>query len=175
MGDSICSGLKVYNWMHKDQVLAEGCAAARNIFTLHTDTNGQFWFHYGNLVSDFKTVYSVAKPKIVICSMGMNDLNMGSKEDYCNKYLKLLDWMKSVTPDSKFYVCASTPTNNSGFSNSRIDSFNSAMKACLANTEYGYIDINTALRGGNVWGGDGIHLNIAPYGTILKQVCNQLM
>lgn len=177
VGDSICSGLKVYNWMPKDQVLAEGCAAARNIFTLHTDTKGKFWFHYGNQKADFKTIYSAAKPKIVVCFMGMNDLNMGSKEQYCERYMKVLDWMHSVTPDAKLYVASITPTNNSGFPNSKIQSFNAAIKQYLADSGkgYGYIDIYSGLAGKSIWGNDGIHLNVSPYGIILKQVCQQLM
>ena len=183
VGDSVCSGLKAYGWMPKDQVLAEACAAARNIFTLHTDTNWQFVFHYGNFAGEFKTAYTMASPKLVVCSMGMNDINLVTTEQYCNAYLKLLDWMKTVTPDAKLFVTSITPTRNNSFPTSKINKYNAALKQALESSGkgYGYIDITTAMKGadGNLAStfpsGDGIHVGSNAYAVILKQICAQLL
>jgi len=183
VGDSVCSGLKVYNWMHQNQVLAAGSAAPWNIFKLHTLVAGT-WFNVNGGSYDFATAYKLAKPGIVICSMGINQLNMTSAEQFVNDYLALCDWMKSVTPNAKIYIATVTPTDNANFSMAKVNAFNAALKNSSARIAkgYGFIDIYSGLLGAtgrldvrNYWaGGDGIHLTNTAYGKILRQVCDQI-
>lgn len=181
VGDSVCSGLKVYKYMPTDQVLAEGCAAPWNIFDVHT-MGVNVWFHYYGQATDFKSAYKAASPKIVICSMGINEVNISSTENYVKNYLAVCDWMKSVTPDAKIFICSITPTNNSGFSMTKINANNKAMLESKERISkgYGYLDIGTGLNSGGYLnskysGGDGIHLMPSAYEVILKQVCNQIL
>lgn len=176
VGDSICSGLKVYHILPDKNVVAKGCVAARSIF--------DYTFSVGGANRNVVDALSILKPKYVIFSMGMNDINMTNAERYCTNYQNLLSKVQAVLPDAKLYVASITPiTTNCTFStNTKIDSYNTAVKNYLAQNypSWGYVDIASGLK--NQWNGlissyssgDGIHLAPAAYTVILKQVCQQL-
>lgn len=175
VGDSICSGLRVYGILPDKNVVAKGCVAARSIFDYTFDVNG----------SELSLTYalSILKPRYVVYSMGMNDVNMTTPEQYCENYDYLMKVVRNVLPDSMFFVASVTPiTSESQFcSNERIDLFNSTMKAHLQGSVNGYVDVATGLKN---WanalspeynGGDGVHLAPAAYYVYLNQVCDQLV
>ena len=176
VGDSICYGLEVYDYMPPDNVLAVGSVAARNIF--------DFTFEVGNAEYGIVDAVKKVQPKIVVFSMGMNDINLTTPEQYCENYMDLLDKVHAAVPSAKLYVASITPiSNNIDFNNNtNIDSFNSAIKQYLADSGkgYGYVDIASYLK--DQWnglsyiysGGDGIHLQGHAYSAILYQVCEQL-
>lgn len=178
VGDSICSGLRAYHILPDDNCVAVGCVAARNIFEYTFPVRGNdFYLRYA---------LSVLKPKYVVFSMGMNDVNMTDAETYCENYSNLMDTIQEVLPDAKLFAASITPiAGDSTFSsNERIDSFNAALRRSLEDTDYGYVDVNSSLK---IWtetphglnpaynGGDGIHLAPYAYDIILKQVCQQLV
>ncbi|MBR6106906.1 MAG: hypothetical protein IKQ39_02765 [Oscillospiraceae bacterium] len=177
VGDSICSGLKVYHILPDDNVMAKGSVAARSIFDYKFDVRGnEFGLTYGLTVLD---------PKFVVFSMGMNDINMTSAEQYCKNYEYILDTVHSVLPNAKLFVASITPISNDiTFStNDKIDTYNQAIKDYLAGLGkgYGYVDISPYLKNQynglklEYSGGDGIHLAPAAYQAILYQVCEQLV
>ena len=176
VGDSICSGLSVYKILPKNNVCAKGCVAARSIFDYKFSVGGS---NVG-LITAMKTL----KPKYVIFSMGMNDVNMTSAEKYCENYKGILTKVQDALPDAKLYVASITPiTTTSTFcTNSRIDNFNSTIKTYLANNypDWGYVDISSLLKNqynaliSSYTSGDGIHLAPKAYTAILYQVCAQL-
>ena len=175
VGDSICSGLRVYKILPDDNVVAKGCVAARNIFDYTFPVRGR----------EFGVSYSLSllKPKYVIFSMGMNDINMTTPEKYCENYDYLLKNLHTVLPESKFFVASITPiTADCEFStNTKINSFNDAIREHLKGTDYTYVDIAEGLR---IWdgslrstysGGDGIHLAPDAYYILLNGLCDELV
>lgn len=176
VGDSICYGLEVYDYMPPDNVLAVGSVAARNIFDFTFDVDG---VEYG-IIDAIKKV----QPKIIVFSMGMNDINLTTPEQYCSNYMNLLDQAHAAVPSAKLYVASITPISNGiDFNNNtNIDNYNAAIKQFLADSGkgYGYVDIAAYLK--DQWnglsymysGGDGIHLKGHAYSAILYQVCRQL-
>lgn len=175
VGDSICSGLRVYGILPNDSVVAKGCVAARNIFDYTFDVRG----------NEFGVAYalSVLKPRYVVFSMGMNDVNMTTPETYCQNYDTLIKTIRTVLPDSMFFVSSITPiTAESTFcTNERIDLFNQTMKQHLQGSSTGFVDVATGLK---TWsnamspeynGGDGVHLAPAAYYVCLNQLCDQLV
>ena len=176
VGDSICYGLEVYDYLPPDRVLAFGSVAARNIF--------DFTFDVNDVEYSITDAVQLVKPEIIIFSMGMNDINLTTPEQYCENYTDLLDKVHAVVPDAKLYVASITPLSaESDFNNNEtIDNFNSTIKEYLANSGkgYGYVDISSYLK--NEWnslayeytGGDGIHLQSSAYSAILYQICEQL-
>ena len=176
VGDSICYGLEVYDYMPPDNVLAVGSVAARNIF--------DFTFDVGDAEYGIVDAVKKVQPKIVIFSMGMNDINLTTPEQYCENYMDLLDQIHAAVPSAKLYVASITPiSNNIDFNNnSNIDNFNATIKQFLADSGkgYGYVDIASYLK--DQWnglsydysGGDGIHLQGHAYSAILYQICEQL-
>lgn len=175
VGDSICSGLRVYGILPDDNVVAKGCVAARNIFEYTFDVRG----------SEIGVAYalSVLKPRYVVFSMGMNDINMTTPEVYCENYDNLMQTIRSVLPNTVFYVASITPiaADSEFSSNERIDLFNATMKAHLEGTGSGFVDVASGLKTwGNALnpvysGGDGIHLAPDAYYVYLNQLCDQLV
>ena len=176
VGDSICSGLRVYQMLDEDHVLAQGSVGARNIQEYTFNVHGaEVGIAYG---------LSVLQPKYVIFSMGMNDINMTDAAAYCQNYDNLLASVHAVLPDSVLYVASITPIGaESDFTtNDKIDQYNAAIREHLAGTGYGYVDIASGLKapGMNVLnpaysGGDGIHLMPESYYAYLQQVCKELV
>lgn len=172
VGDSICSGLRVYGVLPDSSVVAKGSVSANNIFTFNFSVNG----YEVPIIDALKAV----NPKYVVFSMGMNDVNMTSSEGFVENYTKLLTQAQEALPDSKLIVASITPlASTSNFcSNSQIDSYNAALKASLESSgKWYYADVSTELKdsynnlkeGYN--GGDGIHLSGSAYYAYLYQVC----
>ena len=176
VGDSICSGLRVYNILPDDNVVAKGCVGARNIFEYTFDVRGK----------EFGVAYAltVLKPRYIIFSMGMNDVNMTTPEVYCQNYDFLLKTIRSVMPDAVFFVASVTPiTADTEFrsSNEKIDTLNQTIRDHLYGTSTGFVDVSSGLKTWNNClnpiynGGDGVHLAPEAYYVYLNQVCDQLV
>ena len=175
VGDSICSGLRVYHMLDDNHVLAQGSVGARNIAEYTFNVNGaEVGITYG---------LSVLQPKYVIFSMGMNDINLSTPEQYCQNYDILLNSVHSVLPDAALFVASITPIGaESDFTtNDKIDLYNATIQAHLGAEGYGYLDIASALKSPfNVLkpeysGGDGIHLQSPTYYVYLQRVCELLV
>lgn len=174
VGDSICSGLKVYEVLPAKKVVAQGNVAARNIFDFTFRVDGDEMSVLSALVN--------LKPKNVVFSMGMNDVNITSEEKFCENYGELLRLTEGFLPDAKLYVCSVTPIlRESKFTtNKNIDNFNAELKKYLDESEkWTYIDITREMKNSaNALktlynGGDGVHLSKAAYYAILYQVCER--
>ena len=175
VGDSICSGLCVYDVLPKDMVVATGNVGIRSLREYTFDINGGTYTALEAL--------KVINPKYVIFSMGMNDINMTSEETYCQNYLSFLADTQAELPSAKLYVASITPIDaGSNFaSNDKIDRYNAAAKAAVEQAGYGFIDVTTHLRndtGGlnpDCGGGDGIHVNKLGYYSMLTDVAKRLV
>lgn len=176
VGDSICSGLKLYEILPSKNVVAQGNVAARNIF--------DFSFKVGKEELSVLSALVNLKPKYVVFSMGMNDVNITSEKAFCDNYGELLSLTEGFLPEAKLIVCSVTPiTTDSKFStNENIDSFNSALKEYLDETEkWTYVDITRELKNSanalktDYNGGDGVHLAPAAYYAMLYQICERVV
>lgn len=176
VGDSICSGLKMYEILPSKNVVAQGNVAARNIF--------DFSFKVGKEKLSVLSALVNLKPKYVVFSMGMNDVNITSEKTFCENYEELLSLTEGFLPDAKLIVCAVTPISaDSKFTtNENIDSFNAALKEYLDETEkWTYVDITRELKNSanalktDYNGGDGVHLSPAAYYAMLYQVCERVV
>lgn len=174
VGDSICSGLKVYEVLPAKKVVAQGNVAARNIFDFTFRVDGDEMSVLSALVN--------LKPKNIVFSMGMNDVNITSEEKFCENYGELLRLTEGFLPDANLYVCSVTPIlRESKFTtNTNIDNFNAELKKYLDETEkWTYIDITREMKNSEnalktlYNGGDGVHLSKAAYYAILYQVCER--
>ena len=96
VGDSICSGLFVYDVLPKDMVVATGNVGIRSLREYTFDINGGTYTALEAL--------KVIDPKYVIFSMGMNDINMTSEETYCQNYLSFLADTQAELPSAKLVL-----------------------------------------------------------------------
>lgn len=173
VGDSICSGLKVYDILPAKQVVAQGNIAARNIF--------DFTFVVDGGEQSLLSALVELKPEYVVFSMGMNDVNITSQEEYVQNYNDLLAMTESFLPNAKLIVLSITPIDRtSAFTaNENIDSFNKALEKSFAENEENkwlYVNVSDELKNSanalksKYSSGDGIHLAPDAYYAILSQV-----
>lgn len=177
VGDSIASGYKVYNRLPEKQVMAVGSLGARNIHEFKVTLNGAEY-----AVADS---INILKPKYICMSMGMNDLNIGTKEEFIQNYTNNINELLEVSPNSVFIVMAITPiaATATHSTNYTIDTYNEALKQMVDERNdipIYYVDAAQTLK--NEWnslstsysGGDGIHLAPTSYDTMLTYLLGAL-
>lgn len=174
IGDSICLGLAVFDVLKVENVLGAGNTGARNIF----ETS---FYRKGKDV-DFLSVVQEQKPKHVIFWMGMNDVNMTDKQQYCENYRKVLDKVLEL-PETDVFVISISPICSDFTPNSRIVDFNSALSDYISKNfpeRVQFVNIHDALQNENgelQWyfsSGDGVHLNDIAYYTMLHAFFKQV-
>ena len=167
IGDSICRGLEAYDVLSVKNVLGAGNVGARNIFDA-------LYFRRGKDV-DFLTVIDEEKPRHVVFSMGMNDVNMTNAEEFCENYRRIIDETLKK-PIDDVYVLSVTPICSDFTYNSKIVYYNEALKNFIAANypeRVYFVDIHDSLADKNgelAWyfsSGDGVHLDEIAYYQLL--------
>ncbi len=173
VGDSICSGLGHYGIIPMERVIAQGNIAARNIFDFKfTVVGGEL-----SLVSALVN----AKPEYIVFSMGINDVNITSEQEFTDNYSKILQTVEGFLPDAKLIMLSITPVDiaSTFTTNENIDRFNSALQRLAEENErWTYIDVTPELKNSEnalksaYSSGDGIHLSPDAYYAVLYQLCS---
>lgn len=174
VGDSIASGFGVYGALHNSYDFATGDLGARSI----TD----YSFSYGGEMGKYIDVLTASQPAYIYLSMGMNDVNIITSDEYVDFYREIISNVRSACPDSIIIVAGITPISiDSTFTeNSNILTFNEKLKALvdeLASPTIKFYDANKvvadeatgALRS-DCNGGDGIHLSSLAYDMLLENL-----
>lgn len=174
VGDSICLGFMRYNVIKPKNVFAVGSVGARNFFDME--------FQYYGKPTGYDEVLEQTGPESVILSMGMNDVNMTSAQEYCENYRKIIDYTLEHS-NANVYVSAITPINSNFAEHSRIDAFNLAMKNYIKENlgqRVAFVDFGYLLKNGDnmlsngLDSGDGIHLAPECYYIAMLEICDQL-
>ena len=167
VGDSICSGFRVYKLVEPNNCLAYGNVGARSLF--------EYKFTVDEKEYDLLDALKIVNPSYVVFSMGMNDINITPEEQYCKNYDDILAKVHEVLPNAKLFVASITPTRGTqSFPNDKIDRFNAALKKHLEGTGYTYVDVSSSLKDSTnslvstYHSGDGIHLSPAAYNVYLS-------
>lgn len=170
IGDSICSGFKVYPILPANQVFAE-----KNI---RTDTIYNYTFSYNNGKYSIVDCIGASKPKVAYIWMGINGINFTSKEAYANNMINLVQKLKAVSPQTKFIIMSMSPTTASHAwqANSKIQACNNYTENVLKTSypDIGFANIYNILadQNGNLLSiyaaKDGVHLQSKAYTRILS-------
>lgn len=172
VGDSICSGLAHYEIIPYNHVVAQGNVAARNIFDFTFTVDGAELSLVSALVN--------AKPKYIVFSMGINDVNITTEEEFAENYREILEMTEGFVPDAELIVLSITPIDDASdfTSNENIDRFNITLAKMIKETEkWTYIDVTPELKNelnalkSAYSSGDGIHLSPDAYHAMLYQLC----
>lgn len=162
VGDSICSGFAEYGIVPREHVAAKGNLGSRSFF--------DYTFKFrGKEDQTYEQVLKAGKPRYVLLSMGMNDVNMVYEETYCENYRGVIQATLDGS-DADVFVAAITPVCSKFCANSVIDSFNDYMRRFIE-TEFPervhFVDFGQYLKNDEgklrtcLHSGDGVHL--APY------------
>lgn len=114
-------------------------------------------------------------PKRIIMLFGMNDVvNFSNCKDYKERYIELVNKIKSNVPNAKIYIESPTPirldaeNSTTGFTNKRLDEFRQAAKEVAEETGSEYIDITQIIVNDDFFEVDGIHFKRNFYDALFK-------
>lgn len=175
VGDSIASGFNTYDRLPSEQVLAVGSLGARNIHTFEFTIDGQ--------ELDILDALSVKQPKYIFMSMGMNDINLSTSEEFVNNYTQNINDIFEICPNATIIVMGITPViSYSDFSdNDKIDTYNDSLKQMAISMQGDgsrvyYINVSKYLKDeqnglkSEFSSGDGIHLSGSAYDYIFTSM-----
>ncbi len=177
VGDSICMGFGEYNITADKRVYARGNLAAWSFY--------DYVFYYGEEDEEisYSEVLKRTKPHYVFLSMGMNDINMTSEEQFCDNYSRIIEHTL-LQSSADVYVCAITPVDSEFTTNDKIDLYNRTMSQYIDEHFSGrvhFVDYNKHLRDeeGKLpehhTSGDGIHLGPHAYYIALWEMYHTLV
>lgn len=171
VGDSVASGFGGYQKISLGKVFAVTGVGPSNI--------REQSFEYGGSEYAVLTILSQEQPKYIIISMGLNDINSYSPEEFSDVYMDFVEDTAEVCKNSQIYVFSVTPVaaDCENISNQTIDNINAELKKgvleCDKNVRY--VDCNSALKDDSGYmlseysGGDGIHFNSDAYDVMLEE------
>lgn len=177
VGDSVTSGFSAYQKVDMDKVFATPCVGPSNI--------RDYTFEYGGEEYAALTILSFEQPEYVVISMGLNDINTYSPENFSEIYMDFVEDAMAVCEDSQFYIFSVTPVaaECENITNDTIDGVNAQLEKTVS--EYGsdrlhYVDCNTVLKNENgcldsdYSGGDGVHLSSGAYDVMLEKLVGSI-
>ena len=176
VGDSICSGFAEYGIIPREHVAAKGNLGSRSFF--------DYTFKFrGKEDQTYNQVLSTSKPRYVLLSMGMNDVNMVYEDTYCENYRKVIQATLDGS-DADVFVAAITPVCSKFCANSVIDSFNDYMRRFIEKEfpeRVHFVDFGQYLKNDEgklrtcLHSGDGVHLGPYCYYIALWEMHRALM
>lgn len=177
VGDSIAKGYSVYRRLTENNVLAVGSIGARNVLDTQFAYDGK-----SMLLTD---ILKEKKPKYLFISLGMNDINLLSEEEYAETYKNNIKKILESTPSSKVIAMSITPIAATAefTQNDKIDTYNEALRKMvyeMKNKSVFYIDAAQYLKNSqnelkpDFSSGDGIHLAGAAYDYLLSYMLTLL-
>lgn len=177
VGDSVTSGFSAYQKVDMDKVFATPCVGPSNI--------RDYTFEYGGEEYAALTILSFEQPEYVVISMGLNDINTYSPENFSEIYMDFVEDAMAVCEDSQFYIFSVTPVaaECENITNDTIDGINAQLEKTVS--EYGsdrlhYVDCNSVLKNENgcldsdYSGGDGVHLSSGAYDVMLEKLVDSI-
>lgn len=177
-GDSIASGYYYYGYIPEGHNLAQSSLSIWNF--------EYFTFNVGGTLMNISDGINALQPKLVLFSVGMNDINCTSAETYTEKYRSKIEIALQQDPDVNIVVSGITPiaTYVTYTTNDSIRQYNAALKAMvdgMGSSRVYYFDpfpvladpATNALKD-NGSSGDGMHLAASCYGEVLSALFNYL-
>ena len=179
VGDSICSGLKVYSGL----LPVENVAARGNVGTWSLNKYTFPYMSGSSLELDCYSIAQLYQPADIYVWMGMNDLFMVTADVYAQNLKDITDRLRQVSPNSRLHVVSISPISKwhkwSGGGRSGIDrvaAYNAAAADMFAGSTVDVISIYDSLAdsegflGSAYDGGDGLHLNGTAYRMVLSEI-----
>lgn len=177
IGDSISKGYSVYGRMDENNVLAVGSIGVRNVLDTQFDYQG-----YKLGITD---ILSRKKPKYIFISLGMNDINLRTEEEFVSDFQNFISEIKKVSTDSVIFITAITPVSRQTdfTTNEKIDTYNEALRKMTYEyqaEDIFYVNAAKYLKGDDNYlvsdfsSGDGIHLAARAYDYLLTYMLSML-
>lgn len=174
VGDSIASGFGAYQVLTNPYDFATGNLAARSI--------DNYTFTYDGSSYGYSEALEHSQPAYIYLSMGMNDVNISTSDEYAENYRSIITKVREVCPDSVIIAAGITPISASSTFTalSTIQKFNEKLQETVdsfVDSKIIYYDAYSTVydtaSGGlrtDCDGGDGIHLSYSAYSELLSNL-----
>ena len=146
VGDSITSGISLYQIMDNADVLAD---TGVNFDTIYTKESVRQEDGTRIPIMDALAQKQYAK---VYVMLGGNEVGGDSEEFFLARYGSVLDDIKAMQPNAIIYVQSMLPVtrnNNYGLDNAKIDQFNQALMGLCAEKEVYYLNVAECMKDEN--------------------------
>jgi len=143
VGDSITTGIQLYNMMSNTKVLA---GTGINLATLYTSPVVKL--EDGSRITIMDGLKDTQYKKMYVM-LGGNEVRDEDKETFISRYSKAIDDLKALQPNAVMYVQSILPvteTNNYHMDNVRIDEFNAALLELCKEKNVYYLNVAECMR-----------------------------
>ncbi len=169
IGDSISTGLYLYNFLDKDNVFAETGLNPESALTYEKD----------GLTCAGKA--QLLQPRNIYIMLGTNGLAFLDGQYMCNKLVELIAQLETACPTAKIYVISIPPVTavheaEGNETMTKVLAYNSALKSMCQQGGFTYIDLCSVLQdetgylSANYAEADGLHFLSAAYIRMLNYV-----
>lgn len=177
-GDSIASGYYYYGYIPEGHNLAQSSLSIWNF--------EYFTFNVGGTMMNISDGINALKPKLILFSVGMNDINCTSTDAFTQKYRSKIELALQQVPDTNIVVSGITPIAPSVTytTNETIQQYNAALKAMVESMGSSRVyffdtfpvlaDPSTNALKDSFSSGDGMHLASKCYADVLAAMFNFL-
>lgn len=169
VGDSITTGIDLYNIMNNSKVIAY---TGINTNTIHKSKVIRNSYGTKVLFIDAMKQYN---PKHIYIMLGLNGIAFQSKSSFINGYSEFIDKVKAQHPNSVIYIQSILPvtskkqSSDKRFANSKINDYNAALLQLATQKGVYYLNVAEAFKdsSGNlstkIAAPDGMHLQPSGY------------
>ena len=143
VGDSITSGISLYQLMENADVLADTSINLSSIYTKESIRQED-----GTRIPIMDALQQKQYRKVYVM-LGGNEVNGDSTETFLSRYGKIIDDIKSYQPNAIIYVQSMLPVtadNIYGLDNVRIDEFNAALLELCQEKEVYYLNVAECMK-----------------------------
>ena len=155
VGDSVMEDFKLYTMRSHDPICKEILVLGRASYSVHNAfmpvgkrSKHPLW--QGQEMFIWESLPQTGRKDIYL-NFGLNDIDMGN--DSPEKFVKLIEQIKTTVPDAKFTVISMTYVlagrQSSMMNNKRVREFNETMKVICEQNGWGFVDVATPTSDGN--------------------------
>ncbi|MEG0229503.1 MAG: GDSL-type esterase/lipase family protein [Oscillospiraceae bacterium] len=171
VGDSVSTGISIYEYMENSTVYAAKGINPENIFTKQCISSGE------NKITIMQALSEASFKKVYIL-LGANAAEYMTPDNFKTKYGEIIDKVKVLQPEAKIYIQSVFPitktlndkntTANSNLTMATINAYNQALLSLANEKKAYYVNVAEALSDENgflptEYSPDGIHINASRY------------
>lgn len=179
VGDSITTGIDLYGVVKNAAVVAYTGINTNTVMTSKV-------IRSGNSKVTFLEAMSWYKPNKIYMMFGINGIAFQTKNQFISGYRNFLNATKKQHPNAVIYVQSILPVTDkkqkkdSRFANTKIDSYNEALKQLAEECGVYYLDVAHDFKDGNgnlpnAASSDGIHFGTAYYKIWINYIKNHIL
>ena len=181
LGDSITHGMKSYQMLKDGRETKQVWTPVSGTLTLSQVNITNILFPDTEEEITIEEAVKLKKPPILIMTLGLNGVSFMGEDYFKSEYIKLIEVIKTVSPDTimilqSIFPIAESYRNQNQINNEKITAANEWIAAVANETNVRYLNTYTVLVGEDGFlpaayqNGDGMHFNEVGFEVALKYI-----